>query len=245
MPERLMTERAEKETRGAWIIHHGRKISLDLSAPSEFPVLDESAKAADLLMRLAQSDEATLSAAEIDAVARAAGLNPRSELPHYLDLLVRRRLIEKSTGGEVRVLGLTSRATLSHASDILADAGPTVREKASIYLSESTSHAPLNINDAAELIGDIHKMSSAESKDFIKRSIDVGFVDFEGENDDGLLFNGNLFKRIVLQSRKECFFRFPPVNNQRSRSLTISSSAPDACLLDKRTRYWATPYLRN
>jgi len=64
------------------------------------PMLDESAKAADLLMRLTQSDEVTLSTAEVQAVAKAAGLNPRSELPHYLNLLAQRRLIDKSAVGD-------------------------------------------------------------------------------------------------------------------------------------------------
>ena len=75
-----MTSRIEKETKGAWIIHHGRKIALDVNAPAEFPVLDESAKAAELLMRLGQSDSATLSKNEVEAVARAAHLNPRATL---------------------------------------------------------------------------------------------------------------------------------------------------------------------
>ena len=45
------------------IIHHGRKIALDVNAPAEFPVLDETAKAAELLIRLGQSDTATLTEA--------------------------------------------------------------------------------------------------------------------------------------------------------------------------------------
>src|SRR5262249_16351291 len=115
----------------------GRKIALDLNAPAEFPVLDESAKAAELLMRLGQSDSVTLSRNEVDAVARAVHLNPRSELPHHLGLLETRRLIDRSAA-EVRVLGVTTRATLSHACDILSDAGPTAYEEAAIDLAEST-----------------------------------------------------------------------------------------------------------
>jgi hypothetical protein len=73
-----MTNRLEKETKGAWIIHHGRKIALDVTAPAEFPVLDESAKAAELLMRLSQSDAATLTKQEIDAVVRALPSSTRA-----------------------------------------------------------------------------------------------------------------------------------------------------------------------
>jgi hypothetical protein len=192
-----MTNRLEKETKGAWIIHHGRKIALDVTAPAEFPVLDESAKAAELLMRLSQSDAATLTKQEIDAVARAAHLNPRSELPHYLGILKNRRLIDVSAE-EVHVIGLTSRATLSHACDILTDAGPTTDEEAAINLAELTSQAPQSMVRACEFVGDTHKLASRDTQDFVQRSIELGFVDYEGEGRDGLLFNGNLFKRDTV-----------------------------------------------
>lgn len=197
-----MATRLEKETKGAWIIHHGRKIALDVNAPAEFPVLDESAKAAELLMRLSQSDAANLNKQEVEAVARAAHLNPRSELPHYLTILKNRRLIDVSRE-EVHVLGLTSRATLSHACDILTDAGPSRYEEAAIDLAELTSQSPQNLGRACEFIGDIHKLSSVDTQDFVQRSVEVGFVDYEGEGRDGLLFNGNLFKRdTVAKSEK-------------------------------------------
>jgi hypothetical protein len=178
------------------------EVPLDLNAPAEFPVLDESAKAAELLMRLGQSDSSTLSKNEVDAVARAAHLNPRSELPHYLGILEARRLIDRSET-EVRVLGVTTRATLSHACDILTDAGPTKYEEAAIDLAELTSQSPQGIARSAEYISDTHRISSMDTHDFIHRSIEVGFVDYEGESGDGLLFNGNLFKRdTVAKSEK-------------------------------------------
>jgi hypothetical protein len=195
--------RSDKETRGAWIIHHGRKIALDVKAPSEFPALDESAKAADLLIRLGQSDDATLSKNEVEAVAKAAGLNPRSELPHYLNLLASRRLLDKSATGEVQVLGLTSRAALVHASDMLDDANPTPQENAVIDLAEASSISPQDFEDAVELISDTRRMPNIRATDLIKRSIDIGFVDFEGDQDGGLLFNGNLFKRESISKSQK------------------------------------------
>lgn len=188
-----MATQLEKETKGAWIIHHGRKIALDVNAPAEFPVIDETAKAAELLIRLGQSDAATLTKHEVDAVARAAHLNPRSELPHYLGMLERRRLI----------VGLTSRATLSHTCDILTDAGPSAYEAAAIDVAELTSQAPQSMRRVGEFIGDTHRITSRDTQDFLQRSIEVGFIDYEGEGDDGLLFNGNLFKReTVAKSEK-------------------------------------------
>jgi hypothetical protein len=47
----------EKQTTGAWVIHHGRKLVLDTNGPADFPAIDESAKAATLLSKLGQSDE--------------------------------------------------------------------------------------------------------------------------------------------------------------------------------------------
>jgi hypothetical protein len=197
----FMTSRVEKETKGAWIIHHGRKIALDVNAPAEFPVLDESAKAAELLMRLGQSDSATLSKNEAEAVARAAHLNPRSELPHYLGLLEARRLIDRSAT-EIRVLGVTTRAALSHASDILTDAGPSTYEEAAIDLAELTSQSPQSLARSAEYISDTHRIASKDTQDLIQRSVEIGFVDYEGESSDGLLFNGNLFKRDTVAKSK-------------------------------------------
>ena len=189
-----MKDRIGKESEGAWIVHHGRKITLDVNAPAEFPALDETAKAAELLMRLGASADATLTRTEVEAVARAAHLNPRAELPHYLGLLEQRKLIER-TSTEVRVLGVTTRATLSHASDMLEEAGPTPYELATIDLAEVTSESPQNLQRAREFIGDARQLPSAEAKDLVQRAVEIGFVDFEGEGEDGLLFNGNLFSR--------------------------------------------------
>ena len=167
----LMVTQLEKETKGAWIIHHGRKIALDVNAPAEFPVLDETAKAAELLIRLGQSDSTTLTKQEVEAVARAAHLNPRSELPHYLGILESRRLIDQA-GDEVRVLGVTSRAALSHACDILTEAGPTTYEEAAIDLAELTSQAPQSRQRVGEFISDTHKIASRDVRDFLQRSIE-------------------------------------------------------------------------
>jgi hypothetical protein len=43
-----MTSEETDQVTGAWIVHHRRKIALDANGASEFPVLDEAGKAADL-----------------------------------------------------------------------------------------------------------------------------------------------------------------------------------------------------
>lgn len=188
----------DKETTGAWIIHHSRKIISDTAAPAEYSVLDEAGKAAELLMRLGETKEATLGKQEVAAIAKTANLNPRTELPHYLQLLKRRRLIDIA-GDDVQVLGVTTRSVLSHAADIFDEAQPASHERAAIALGEMASVAPIALTDAKTYIGDTFKMKSADVGDFLRRSAEIGFVDQEGDDPSStLLFNGNLFKKDAV-----------------------------------------------
>jgi hypothetical protein len=188
----------DKETKGAWIIHHSRKIISDTAAPAEYSVLDESGKAAELLMRLGETDEATLGKQEVAAIAQSAKLNPRTELPHFLKLLKDRRLIDLA-GDEVQVLGVTTRSVLAHAADMFDDAQPAPHEIAAIELGELASRSPIGLLDAKEYVSDTFKMKSADASDFLKRASEIGFVDQEGDDQSNiLLFNGNLFKKDAV-----------------------------------------------
>ncbi len=189
-----MSYDSSKETSGAWIIHHGQKVAMDAHGASEFPVIDEASKAANLLSRLGESDTALLSKREVAAVAQAARLNPRTELASLLNTLEERRLIERK-GDHLQVLGVTTRGVLGHAADIFADADPSTIEMASIDLAEKSSDAPTPRSEIAEYIGDTHKIPSRELEDFLHRAEQIGFVDAEGEGTDCLIFNGNLFRR--------------------------------------------------
>lgn len=194
-----MLAEQEKENRGAWIVHHARKIAMDVEAPSEYSVLDEAGKAADLLMKLAEAKEAQLSREEVLAVGRSARLNPRSELPHYLKLLKEKRVIDE-VDGEVVVLGVNTRGVLRHAVDIFEDGNPKSFEVAAIELGELASKSPIYLKDAQELIGDSFEMNKSDVADFLRRSVEIGFVDQEGDdNSNTLLFNGNLFKRDSVE----------------------------------------------
>jgi hypothetical protein len=184
----------EKETTGAWVIHHGRKLVLDANGPAEFPAIDEAAKAATLLTKLGQAHHAEIPKTEVRAIAVASGLNPRHELSGLLQVLEKKRLIEQSED-EVSVLGITTRGSLAHAADIFSEAEPTPYEQASLSLAEIASQAPIRRTEVSEKIGDQHKLSKAQAGDFLNRAEEVGFVDREGEGEDKLLFNGNLFRR--------------------------------------------------
>ena len=189
-----MNDNTDKETVGAWIIHHGRKIAMDAYGASEFPVMDEAAKAANLLLRLGESNDTSLTTLEVEAVAKACRLNPRVELESLLNTLENRRLIERGDG-RVNVLGITTRGALGHAASIFSDSEPSIVERASIGLAEKTSNTPLPQGKITEYISDTYKIPTRDTVDFISRSKTIGFVDSEGQEDSCLLFNGNLFRR--------------------------------------------------
>lgn len=187
-----------KETTGAWIIHHGRKLSLDANGSAEFPVLDEAAKAADLLCRLGASDTAQLCNGQVEALARSARLSPRLELPSLLKILEDRRLISRSPNNTIEIIGITTRAALGHAAEIFEESSPTVDERAAIDIAEISSAAPVSCQVAMELIGDKHRMARSAVNDFLLRAEQVGFIDAEGDGASKLLFNGNLFRRQTI-----------------------------------------------
>ncbi|HEY8065763.1 MAG TPA: hypothetical protein VIF40_13720 [Methylosinus sp.] len=185
---------SNKETVGAWVIHHGRKLVLDSNGPAEFPAIDEAAKAATLLTKLGETNQTCISKSELRGIAVASGLNPRHELAGLLQVLEKKRLIDQSAD-EIAVLGVTTRGSLTYAAEMYHEAEPSPYEEASITLSEIVSRSPVRRADIAENIRDTHRFSKSQVSDFLDRAEGVGFVDKEGDGDDRLLFNGNLFRR--------------------------------------------------
>ena len=82
-----------KSGRGAWVVHHARKTANAVGGSAEFPALDTAGKAAALLSQLAGTDQLTISKTRLDALAKAAGLNPRLEVPPLLAMLADREII--------------------------------------------------------------------------------------------------------------------------------------------------------
>jgi hypothetical protein len=224
-----MAYKIEKETSGAWIVHHGRKVALDANGASEFPVLDEAAKSAGLLVRLGASDASSLPMTEVTAIAKAARLNPRLELPALLQGLQAKRLLEVK-GETVEVLGVTTRAALGHAADIFNDAGPSKFETAAIDLAEKTSLAPAPKKEMQEYIGDLHKMKTQEAADFLSRSEEIGFVDAEGDGSDRLLFNGNLFRRESIQKTKKVLDSLSSADQRKMQEFDALLKVQGGCI---------------
>ena len=188
----------DKRTTGAWIVHHGRKVAADLRGASEFSAIDIAAKAASLLARMGESNDGVLSAQKVEAIARVGGLNPKTELGACLTQLSERRLIDRSASGDVAVIGITGVTALAHAADLFEANDPHPFERASVTLAETASEAPVSENKVSQLISDTHQMSAADTADFMVKAAQIGFVDAEGQGNDRLLFNGNLFRRDTL-----------------------------------------------
>src|SRR5690606_19904025 len=159
---------SDREIKGAWVIHHGRKLVLDVNGPAEFPAINEASKAATLLTKLGQTNQATVTKVEARAIAVASGLDPRLELNGLLQALERKRLIEQSNN-DISILGVTTRGSLGHATDIYNEAEPSTYEEASITLAEIASEAPVRRADVSQRIGDTHQLTNAQVGDFLDR----------------------------------------------------------------------------
>lgn len=190
----MSQRKLNKETKGAWVVHHGRKLLQYAGGAAEFPAIDEAAKAASLLARLSESQQATLSKSKVKAVATGAALNPGYELDGLLSVLERKRLVEVA-GEEVTILGVTTRAALTHAADMFDDGQPNTAEQASLGIAERVSEGPARQSELFEEVGDDYQLSTGETRDLFDSIEQVGFVDSEDLGGDRLLFNGNLFRR--------------------------------------------------
>ena len=193
----------DNKTKGAWIIHHGRKLNDNANAAAQYGALDLASKSALLLSRMAASEEATLSNELVTTLGKAGGLNPKSDLKICLEELKKQKVIDVSTDGSVSVLGVTGASALNHATEIFERNEPESQELAVIDLSEQVSNSPLNLSTASEYISDSYKLKSTESKDLIAQATSIGFIDTDSDKDDPLLFNGNLFRRdTVAKTRR-------------------------------------------
>src|SRR5690606_18247205 len=104
--------------------------------------IDQAAKAATLLAKLGETDEATVPKKTVKAIATASGLNPHYELDGLLGVLQSKRLVDVS-GNEITVLGVTTRGALGHAADLFEEADPNKYERAAIELGDAVSVEPI------------------------------------------------------------------------------------------------------
>jgi hypothetical protein len=226
----------DKQTKGAWVIHHGRKVAVDQRGASEYSAIDLAAKTAALLGRLAESNEATLSREQVVAAAKIGGLNPKTELASCLSQLQGRRVIDLAENGSLSVVGVTGRTALAHASDLFDDNDPQPFEIAAIGLAEIASSAPVGIKSASEFISDTYKLTKNDTSDFLGQAYSIGFVDAEGEGDDRLLFNGNLFRRDTAAKTRKVLDSLSPAEQTSLREFEQLLHANGAIIATRATK---------
>lgn len=188
----------EEKTKGAWVIHHCNKISTVTTTSGEYDQIDFAGKCGMLLSGLAATDQVSLGMDRVRALARAAGITSRLELPSILEELERQKLIDQSSNS-ISVLGLTTGETLKHTATIYEEAEPTRAERAAINIAELASERPTNAREALEIVSDSLYIPTTESKDLMAQFTDIGFVDSEDLSGDLILFNGNLFRKDEIK----------------------------------------------
>ncbi|MCY7280039.1 MAG: hypothetical protein LH610_03935 [Sphingomonas bacterium] len=220
-------------TRGAWVIHHGRKARAAIKGGSTFPALETAGQAASLLSSLAATDEITMSKKRVDALSQAAGFNPMLELPRILEILQTKRLIDKAKDGSIVVVGLTTSATAGHASEIFEELDPSNDERASIVAAEATTDSPIAFDTVAEFLGDEFKLSRADRSDLLQSATSIGFVDSEGAGADRLVFNGNVFRRGTSLKVKRILDSVKPAEAQKVSELETELAAKGCVTLQR------------
>lgn len=184
-----------KSVKGAWVVHHGQKASSSMGAGARFPALELAGKAALLLSQFASTEQLVITKSKAEALSQAAGLNPRLEVLPLLDMLQRRRVIQVSPGGDIECLGLTTAATVQHASDLFESEDPTNEEMAVVALAEVSSQSPVEYSRAQTFVSDEFSITHSRTGDLLNISDTIGFIDTEGRGNNRLIFNGNLFRR--------------------------------------------------
>jgi hypothetical protein len=182
----------DSKTQGAWIIHHTRKLQTVTS--QDFDQLAFSGKCGLVLSGIAASFQTTMPKSRVEALARANGISPRSELPAILTELARQKLIQQGSD-VVEVLGLSTDAVLDHTATIFAEGSPVPEEQAVISISETVSESPVLETDLVQFAGDTFKLKGVDVTELVAKGKGIGFFDAE-ENSHGerLVFNGNLFR---------------------------------------------------
>ncbi len=126
-------------------------------------------------------------------LAQANGIL-RHEVPGLLSELVAAGVIDQGDKG-ISVLGVRQANLFQHANAIFEGQNPANIERAALELADRASDRPVEQGAIAGELGDLYKLSAAESRDLVSLSKQIGFVDHELARGQTLLFNGSLFKR--------------------------------------------------
>ena len=145
----------KKKIKGAWLLHHARKIQATTS--QDFDAIGFAGKCGVLLSAISAENQSQLNQNQLNALARANHISPRTEVPAVLAELVRQKLILHGENG-IEVLGLTGQSVLEHTSTIFDESDHETYEEAVIDLSEIASEMPLTDRVASEYLSDTYKL---------------------------------------------------------------------------------------
>ncbi|NEO58685.1 MAG: hypothetical protein F6K54_39985 [Okeania sp. SIO3B5] len=166
----------DERTQGAWIIHHTDKLQDMKYAANDYENINLAGKCGLLLSSLAASEEMSISQEKLNALAKAANISLKMELPTILDKLEKQKLII-SDSTRIYIIGLTTSATLEHTTSIFYDENPDDTEIAVIDISEKISELPQEYKRAKEYISDTYKISNKKTDDLLIGSEEIGFID--------------------------------------------------------------------
>jgi hypothetical protein len=188
-----MTNQIDQKTKGAWLLHHTRKLQATTS--QDFDGIAFAGKCGMLLSAISGERQDTLPLKRVQALARVNHLSPRTDLPSILDELSRQKVIQQGADA-IEVLGLTGHNVLEHAATIFDETEHDTHEDAVIAVSEIASESPLSDQSVAQYISDTYRLSSLEAKTTLELGSKIRFFDSESISPtEQLLFNGNLFRR--------------------------------------------------
>lgn len=192
----------DKKTAGSWLIHHTSKLQ-GVNNQQGYEKTFAAGKAGILLSAISADGEMKVTPERLNALARASNINTMFELPSLLKLLKENNYLDDSRSGELLVYGVTSASVLGHTADIFSKLIPERNELAAIELAEFASVAPARVSEVSERIGDLNKLAKAEVAQLLDEASQIGFVEIERlDSTEGLVFNGNLFRRDSTQKIK-------------------------------------------
>lgn len=183
----------DKKTKGAWVIHHARKLQSTMS--QDFDAIGFSGKSGTLLSAISAEKQLQIPQSRLEALAKANNISPKTELPSILTELDRQRLIKYGTGA-IEVIGLTGQGVLEATARIFDESSHEKHEEIVIKVSDAASENPLTDRSVVEALSDEFKLQNKVVLDMLQLGCNIGFFDSEAISPtEKLLFNGNLFRR--------------------------------------------------
>jgi len=193
----------DTRTKGAWIVHHGHKLSLVVNS-LEYETILTAGKAGVLLSGLSANEQVSLPNDKVDAIRKAARVS-KTELPALLKSLSDLGVINVGKSG-IEVLGVTSHAVLEHTAHLYDSMSPGTREHAALEFAELVSDIPQEQRVAIERVSDEFRFPTSDAQDFIVQCEEIGFADAESlDGEKKLYFNGNIFRRKNAKKMEAVF----------------------------------------